>query len=687
MLKKIKILVPLDDSDIPDATHKDAPDYRLVFEESMNLAEALNAEVVLLHIASLEDEMSIRPSHEPGSDRFYSPEDLKGLRETGYVAEIEDLIERHLPRLDLSAGAGAELKDWEEGRLHELELHDEPKDTLYALRAWAMPLTYKLQKPIQDLLARARDEGIQTRAMSMLDSQSLIICESAQEWDADLIVMGRGGASEWRSLYFDSVSTYVLHHTPCSVALVDWHLKEVQKIRKILVALDDSPTSLDIFLQAMNLAERIRAAKQSLSPNITDKDATPTLFLLHVTSPFEHGYSQMLTAFATWAEQRNIPVQPLQKPAPKVQEHFTESMLQPDALPGQVICEMATESGADLIVLGYRREWELKKLVLGSVCNYVTRHAPCSVFVVRAFKPLDIEPSSGKTELTHIEPAKDADQLFNRCIMNGYRLLMEGQLTGRRLQPVNDSAYVRMNPGLLYPTPLNPIGQDVSKTNWNEINFSGQNLIGQDFSGNNLNGRNFSNANLSKANLNGASLINADLSNANLEGANLSHANLSHANLSNANLVGAILIEATLDGVDLCHADLNRANLSLALFRDEPDLCNANFANANLTEAQFNGANLVGADFHGAILIAATMENSSNLDEANLCNANLHRAIFTNVTMRGADLRRADLSRATLNKVNLEDANFVDVKVDGAKFTNVSGLSMEIQKELEKQGV
>lgn len=365
MLKKIKILVPLDASNIPGAAHKDAPDYKLVFEESMNLAEALNAEVVLLHIASLKDEISIRSSHEPGSDRFYSPEDLK---ETGHLR----------------------------GKIGT--------DEVYSCFALTMPLTYQLQKPIQNLLARARDEGIQTRAMSMLDSQSLIICESAQEWDADLIVMGRGEASEWRSLYFDSVSTYVLHHTPCSVALVDWHLKEVQKIRKILVALDDSPTSLDIFLQAMNLAERICAAKQSLSPDITDKDATPTLFLLHVTSPFEQGYPQILTAFASLAKQRNIPVQPVQKPAPKVQEHFTESMLQPDALPGQVICEMATEWGADLIVMGYRREWELKKLVLGSVCNYVTRHAPCSVFVVRAFKPLEIEPSSVLPELTHIEP-------------------------------------------------------------------------------------------------------------------------------------------------------------------------------------------------------------------------------------------------------------------------------------------
>jgi nucleotide-binding universal stress UspA family protein len=368
MLKKVKILVPLDQPDILGAAHEDThiSDYKLVFEEGMNLAKALDAEVVLLHVASREDEESIRPSHEPGSDRFYSPEDLRGLKVLGHSPKVGDLLRIS----DISKISDDEVNSW---------------------IAWAAPLTYQLQEPIQKLLTKARDECIRTRAISMLDSQSLIICKSAQEWDADVIVMGRGKAAEWRSLYFDSVSTYVLHNASCSIALVDWHLKEVQKIHKILVALDHSPTSREIFLQAVNLAERIRAAKQSLNPNIADKDATPTLFLLHVTSPFEQDNPQMVRSFAAWAEERNVPVQYAQKPALEVKGHLTESMLQPDALPGQVICETATEWGADLIVMGYRREWELKKLVLGSVCNYVTRHAPCSVFVVKSFKPFDID--------------------------------------------------------------------------------------------------------------------------------------------------------------------------------------------------------------------------------------------------------------------------------------------------------
>lgn len=489
MLKKIKILVPLDQPDILGVAskHRFIPDYKLVFEESMNLAKALDAEVVLLHIANRENKEN---SDKRQSDIFYTPEDLKDLKKITEVPEIKCLIEKHLPILELVEYAGAEVKNWKEGEELDFEITDEMMDglrdlffsrglkipegeglysiflkipnegSLYSaleklLHDWSIRLTSQLQEPIQNLLVRAKyllaragNEPNNTRAMIlMMDIKGRVICKAAQKWGMDLIVMGRGKAEAWHHriwhfighlilldfdsinlLLLDSSSTYVLQNTPCSVVLVDEHLQKVQEINKILVALDHSPNSWDIFLQAVNLAERIRAAKQSLDLNILDKDATPTLYLLHVMSPFEPGYPQISTQsslnwdfdiaqdravqkvsrrwdkfeaegkrqmqrYIAWAEERNIPVQYAQKLTTKVQEQvFTEFLPQPDALPGQMICEVATEWGANLIVLGYRREWELEKLILGSVCNYVTRHAPCSVFVVKGYKPIDIEP-------------------------------------------------------------------------------------------------------------------------------------------------------------------------------------------------------------------------------------------------------------------------------------------------------
>jgi nucleotide-binding universal stress UspA family protein len=55
--------------------------------------------------------------------------------------------------------------------------------------------------------------------------------------------------------------------------------------------------------------------------------------------------------------------------------------------PRAEILDDATEWGADLIVVGSHGYTGLKKLVMGSVAEYVVDHAPCSVEVVRSRKP------------------------------------------------------------------------------------------------------------------------------------------------------------------------------------------------------------------------------------------------------------------------------------------------------------
>ncbi|MEM7592653.1 MAG: universal stress protein, partial [Cyanobacteria bacterium P01_A01_bin.83] len=46
------------------------------------------------------------------------------------------------------------------------------------------------------------------------------ICESAKEWQADLIVIGSHGRKGLNELIVGSVSNYVSHHVPCAVLLV-----------------------------------------------------------------------------------------------------------------------------------------------------------------------------------------------------------------------------------------------------------------------------------------------------------------------------------------------------------------------------------------------------------------------------------------------------------------------------------
>jgi nucleotide-binding universal stress UspA family protein len=397
MLDKLKILVPLDISDIRGAANEGKIDshYKHVFEEALSLAKSLNAEIILLHILNRREEESLLQDGAPESDRFYSPADLvdlNALRETSHfpIARGEAFTER-------------EFDAW---------------------KVWRVPLDYNDQHSIQLLVARARDEGVQAQAMNMIDSRSLLICEVATTWDADLIVMGRGKGAEWRCLRLDSVSTYVLHHAPCSIVLVDPQTRDITNLRQILVAVDFSASSQEIFRQALSLAVRVRTAAIAINPKTPPEAVTPTITLLHVGSYFDqYDYPEARGSVAlswdfgipyddavetaaqaiervkqtkqTWvrslkaqAEEHHIPVQYLERLAEESEpQGISRFVPQPDALPGQTICDVAAELNADLIVLGYRREWELKKLLLGSVCNYVTHYSTSPVMIARNFKP------------------------------------------------------------------------------------------------------------------------------------------------------------------------------------------------------------------------------------------------------------------------------------------------------------
>ena len=51
--------------------------------------------------------------------------------------------------------------------------------------------------------------------------------------------------------------------------------------------------------------------------------------------------------------------------------------------PAETICEVARSGGFDLIVIGSHGAGFMKRALFGSVSQYVLRHAPCPVLVVR----------------------------------------------------------------------------------------------------------------------------------------------------------------------------------------------------------------------------------------------------------------------------------------------------------------
>lgn len=62
--------------------------------------------------------------------------------------------------------------------------------------------------------------GIPTQFDQPKGETGPVICRQAREWTADLIVLGRRGRSGLSELFLGSISSYVLHHAPCSVLTV-----------------------------------------------------------------------------------------------------------------------------------------------------------------------------------------------------------------------------------------------------------------------------------------------------------------------------------------------------------------------------------------------------------------------------------------------------------------------------------
>ncbi|PSB54345.1 universal stress protein [Chamaesiphon polymorphus] len=152
---------------------------------------------------------------------------------------------------------------------------------------------------------------------------------------------------------------------------------------KILVAIDGSDTSHDVFKTALDIAKADRA----------------NLVLLHVLSleeqnnlilPMPIGMEYIPVADSNaqriyrerWQtyEQQNLDL--LKSLADRATAAgITTEFHQVAGSPGRKICEFAQSADVDLIVMGHRGISGLNELLVGSVSNYVLHHALCSVLM------------------------------------------------------------------------------------------------------------------------------------------------------------------------------------------------------------------------------------------------------------------------------------------------------------------
>ena len=204
------------------------------------------------------------------------------------------------------------------------------------------------------------------------------ITEIAKQWSANLIIMGSRGRKGLELMLMGSVSQGVLTQSPCPVIIAKTSDVKNPKngFTNILITVDNSEYS--------------QAALSWLS---SIQWAPTTQFrLVTIVQPLVDSFDSVgsITDATNLTRQHNDLIGLAKTQLEKLQTELATSVGAQNVSievgegdPKDVILNIAAAWSADLIVMGSHGRTGLDKLLLGSVSQAVSLHAPCSVAIIR----------------------------------------------------------------------------------------------------------------------------------------------------------------------------------------------------------------------------------------------------------------------------------------------------------------
>lgn len=202
------------------------------------------------------------------------------------------------------------------------------------------------------------------------------VMQKAEEWRADLIVVGSHGRSAIGRLFFGSVSKQVATEAPCSV-LVARHVTERGNAPVRIVIGVDGSSNAEFAAIAAALREwpeetqaRVIAVDDTVRPTGTAMALVPTAAAMVSESNQEHvaKMREMLERAANELRAAGLQVSP--------------ELVQ--GSPQRILCDEAKKWDADSIFVGSRGfRSTLERFHTGSVSSALVTNAPCSVEIVR----------------------------------------------------------------------------------------------------------------------------------------------------------------------------------------------------------------------------------------------------------------------------------------------------------------
>jgi len=228
---------------------------------------------------------------------------------------------------------------------------------------------------LDDIVRRLAQPAGRVRSQQRAGIPDTIICETAQEVHADLIVLGTHGRTGLRHVLLGSTAERVLTMAPCPVLAIR-KLGEVEghgatkpiHFKQIAVPIDFSGCSLDALKYGVQIA----------------KDFGAFLTLLHSLEPLSYGSD--LTFGHTAEQNRQQIATRLKLVADEVQSQgVSVRAVIRGGLPADSILDFIDGSDCDLVVLGTHGRRGFSHLVKGSVAEAVLRRASCPVLAAKHF--------------------------------------------------------------------------------------------------------------------------------------------------------------------------------------------------------------------------------------------------------------------------------------------------------------
>lgn len=220
------------------------------------------------------------------------------------------------------------------------------------------------EKILSEAKEIARSEGvtIETRLEEGEIFEEII--NVAEEERCDLIVMGRHGMTRLERALMGSVTAKVIGHFKGRILIIPTKDTSIGW-KNILVATDGSKYSDAAVDEAINYAKSYEGTLKIVTA-------------VDVTEKFQVQAPELLEESMDNAKKNLDDIKNKAQQAGVNLETFVR-----EGEPYKVIADLATESNADIIVMGSHGRTGLKRLLMGSVSEKVIGYAPCPVLVVR----------------------------------------------------------------------------------------------------------------------------------------------------------------------------------------------------------------------------------------------------------------------------------------------------------------